>query len=286
MTHHYGNWIFAGGFWYWAPPVPRLRAHVRAPLLNIAFAWYPDKGERQESMRIDRRLRPEHEGVRSESRSLITAPAPRIKPPTIKCIFRDTPVAEPKQSRTEARTSAAKRVTGPGGPSAVSAENPRPKAAFDRPGRRESKERQIPRRTGEAVRPEGPKLSPKPVMDRYQGEERSHAQRKIQGPKRTLPSGTRESQMSKVPGIRLNRPEATALSERGQKMSGSRIQRRERERAGPDVQRLGRPGPSIQQQKRAPGCDRKDLETNWQTSNPQQTRKWGAAHQGKRGGGR
>lgn len=41
VTHHYGNWIFTGGFWYWAPPVTRLHAHLGPPLLHISFAWYP-----------------------------------------------------------------------------------------------------------------------------------------------------------------------------------------------------------------------------------------------------
>lgn len=41
VTHHYGNWIFSGGRWYWAPPVTRFNAHLGAALLHISFAWYP-----------------------------------------------------------------------------------------------------------------------------------------------------------------------------------------------------------------------------------------------------
>jgi len=40
-THHYGNWIFVRGRWYWAPPV--VRATVGLPLLNIGFFWYPGR---------------------------------------------------------------------------------------------------------------------------------------------------------------------------------------------------------------------------------------------------
>jgi len=43
ITHHYGNWIFMGGFWYWAPPVARVRMRLGPPLLNIEFAWYPGR---------------------------------------------------------------------------------------------------------------------------------------------------------------------------------------------------------------------------------------------------
>ena len=43
LTHHYGNWIFTGGYWYWAPPVPRLRFYAGPPLLNIGFCWYPGR---------------------------------------------------------------------------------------------------------------------------------------------------------------------------------------------------------------------------------------------------
>lgn len=41
VTHHYGNWIWVGGRWYWAPPVTRVT--VGLPLLNIGFFWYPGR---------------------------------------------------------------------------------------------------------------------------------------------------------------------------------------------------------------------------------------------------
>ena len=43
VTHHYGNWVFLRGFWYWAPPVARVRVYVGLPLLEIGFAWYPGR---------------------------------------------------------------------------------------------------------------------------------------------------------------------------------------------------------------------------------------------------
>ena len=43
ITHHYGNWVFVGGFWYWAPPVARVMIHLGPPLLDIEFAWYPGR---------------------------------------------------------------------------------------------------------------------------------------------------------------------------------------------------------------------------------------------------
>jgi hypothetical protein len=43
VTHHYGNWVFLRGFWYWAPPVARVRVGVGFPLLEIGFAWYPGR---------------------------------------------------------------------------------------------------------------------------------------------------------------------------------------------------------------------------------------------------
>jgi hypothetical protein len=43
VTHHYGNWVFARGFWYWTPPVTRVRVYLGPPLLNIGFAWYPGR---------------------------------------------------------------------------------------------------------------------------------------------------------------------------------------------------------------------------------------------------
>ncbi|MDH7500334.1 MAG: FecR domain-containing protein [candidate division NC10 bacterium] len=47
LTHHYGNWVFVKGFWYWAPPViPAgllLPPPPPLPLLPIPFAWYPGR---------------------------------------------------------------------------------------------------------------------------------------------------------------------------------------------------------------------------------------------------
>lgn len=43
ITHHYGNWIFTAGLWYWAPPVTRVMVHAHAPLLRIGFGWYPGR---------------------------------------------------------------------------------------------------------------------------------------------------------------------------------------------------------------------------------------------------
>jgi hypothetical protein len=41
ITHHYGNWTFVGNYWYWAPPVVRVRVGI--PLLDIGFYWYPGR---------------------------------------------------------------------------------------------------------------------------------------------------------------------------------------------------------------------------------------------------
>ena len=41
VTHHYGNWVYARNYWYWAPPVVSVR--VGLPLLNIGFFWYPGR---------------------------------------------------------------------------------------------------------------------------------------------------------------------------------------------------------------------------------------------------
>ncbi|MBI5582634.1 MAG: FecR domain-containing protein [Deltaproteobacteria bacterium] len=43
VTHHYGNWFFIRGYWYWAPPV---RVRIRPyplPLFYIPWAWYPGR---------------------------------------------------------------------------------------------------------------------------------------------------------------------------------------------------------------------------------------------------
>ncbi len=41
VTHHYGNWIYARNYWYWAPPVVSVR--VGLSLLDIGFFWYPGR---------------------------------------------------------------------------------------------------------------------------------------------------------------------------------------------------------------------------------------------------
>ncbi len=41
VTHHYGNWVYAGNNWYWAPPVVSVR--VGLPLLDVGFFWYPGR---------------------------------------------------------------------------------------------------------------------------------------------------------------------------------------------------------------------------------------------------
>ncbi len=43
VTHHYGNWIWVRGLWYWAPPVSRIRVRSGPPLLNIGFTWSPGR---------------------------------------------------------------------------------------------------------------------------------------------------------------------------------------------------------------------------------------------------
>jgi hypothetical protein len=41
ITHHYGNWVYVGNYWYWAPPVVSVRVGV--PLLDVGFYWYPGR---------------------------------------------------------------------------------------------------------------------------------------------------------------------------------------------------------------------------------------------------
>ena len=41
VTHHYGNWVYVRNYWYWAPPVVRVR--VGLPLLDVGFYWYPGR---------------------------------------------------------------------------------------------------------------------------------------------------------------------------------------------------------------------------------------------------
>lgn len=43
VTHHYGNWVWVGSHWYWAPPVVGVDVHVGGPLFSIGFGWYPGR---------------------------------------------------------------------------------------------------------------------------------------------------------------------------------------------------------------------------------------------------
>lgn len=43
VTHHYGNWIYTRGYWYWAPPVNHVMVNAGLPLLHIGFGWYPGR---------------------------------------------------------------------------------------------------------------------------------------------------------------------------------------------------------------------------------------------------
>jgi hypothetical protein len=43
VTHHYGTWVYTGGYWYWAPPVASFSLHLVHPSLRIGFAWYPGR---------------------------------------------------------------------------------------------------------------------------------------------------------------------------------------------------------------------------------------------------
>ena len=42
VTHHYGNWIYAGNVWYWAPPVARVQVGI-GPFLAVGLGWYPGR---------------------------------------------------------------------------------------------------------------------------------------------------------------------------------------------------------------------------------------------------
>jgi hypothetical protein len=42
VTHHYGNWVYVGNYWYWAPPVVTVGAGV-GPFPGIGFGWYPGR---------------------------------------------------------------------------------------------------------------------------------------------------------------------------------------------------------------------------------------------------
>ncbi|HNY28400.1 MAG TPA: hypothetical protein PKH31_13570, partial [Candidatus Sumerlaeota bacterium] len=41
MTHHYGNWVYAGSGWYWAPPM--VSVNVGDPRFNVGFNWNPGR---------------------------------------------------------------------------------------------------------------------------------------------------------------------------------------------------------------------------------------------------
>jgi hypothetical protein len=43
VTHHYGNWVYVGRYWYWAPPAVAVGVHVSHPGLSISFGWYPGR---------------------------------------------------------------------------------------------------------------------------------------------------------------------------------------------------------------------------------------------------
>jgi hypothetical protein len=43
VTHHYGTWVYTGGYWYWAPPVVSLSVHFVHPSLRLGVAWYPGR---------------------------------------------------------------------------------------------------------------------------------------------------------------------------------------------------------------------------------------------------
>ncbi|MHC1744697.1 MAG: DUF6600 domain-containing protein [Syntrophobacteraceae bacterium] len=42
VTHHYGNWIYASNYWYWAPPVVSVGVSV-GPAWGLGFGWYPGR---------------------------------------------------------------------------------------------------------------------------------------------------------------------------------------------------------------------------------------------------
>ncbi len=42
VTHHYGNWVYVGSSWYWAPPVVRVSVGA-GPFLGVGFGWYPGR---------------------------------------------------------------------------------------------------------------------------------------------------------------------------------------------------------------------------------------------------
>ncbi len=42
VTHHYGNWLYVGNYWYWAPPVVSVGVSV-GPAWGLGFGWYPGR---------------------------------------------------------------------------------------------------------------------------------------------------------------------------------------------------------------------------------------------------
>lgn len=43
VTHHYGNWIYTHGYWYWAPPMHWGGFYAGAPGFHLDFSWYPGR---------------------------------------------------------------------------------------------------------------------------------------------------------------------------------------------------------------------------------------------------
>ena len=41
VTHHYGNWVYLGNYWYWAPPVVSVQSG--SPFLDVGYYWYPGR---------------------------------------------------------------------------------------------------------------------------------------------------------------------------------------------------------------------------------------------------
>ena len=43
VTHHYGNWVYVGPHWYWAPPAVSIGVYVSHPGLSVRFGWNPGR---------------------------------------------------------------------------------------------------------------------------------------------------------------------------------------------------------------------------------------------------
>jgi hypothetical protein len=41
VTHHYGNWVYLGNYWYWAPPV--VSVQEGSPFPDVGYYWYPGR---------------------------------------------------------------------------------------------------------------------------------------------------------------------------------------------------------------------------------------------------